>query len=348
MDRIPPDAPEFTQALRGAGIQRWSDPSLPYRLAGGGMVLRAMTGSGIGVLGLAIRQGYWKGEEISVAILRDLAVEPQARGKGMAKRLVQEALAASLEAGARIALFPSSRSTAELSALERGWQGVPPFCRVGLFTTIRIVPALWRWEEPEYKVFRAGPQDVPALARHLDLYRRGLAFAPPTNEAGFKAALEACPGFSVADFRIARFRDEMVAMAGIWEPGQALPVAMPAATPLEHIVGGIGRTLGRLSPVVRLPKEGSPLRVRFLRAYAIRREHHAAFRHLVDRAANEARKSGAHALEFTVPQGDPILGGIRGRVRRIATRSLWALALTDEVSLGDSGPLDAGILDPAL
>lgn len=345
---IPPESPAFSRTLDLAGARHWQDATYPYRLAGDGAVLRLEAAAGAGVVGMTLRPGYVRGEPVSIAILRDLAVEPAARGKGLAGQLVRSALDLARDRGAQVAVFAAPGPRPPLAALETGGDGFAAFDRVALLTTTRIVPALWRWEEPEYKIFRATAQDAPALAYMLDLYRRGLAFAPPTDETSFRDGVARTPQLAITDFRLARYKDEMVAMTGVWEPGPALTVPAPAPTLGERLTTGLGTLMGPLSKIPRLPPAGQALRIRFLRAFAIKRDHHLALGALLDRIANEARKAGAQALEVTLPEGSPLAEGLKGRVRRTWTRSLWALALTDEVSLADLGPVDAGLLDPAL
>ena len=343
---IPAESPAFARTLQVAGASRWQDAALPYRLAGAGAVLRLEGSDGAGVVGMTIRPGYLRQEPVSIAVLRDLAVEPAARGKGMGRALVAAAIAEARARGARIAVFGSIGPYLPITSLDRAGGEFPAFHRVASLVTTRIVPALGRWEEPEYKISKASNQDAPALAYLLDRYRRQLAFAPVTDEATFREGVSRCPGLAVTDFRIARYKDEMVAMVGVWEPGPALPVLMPVPSMAERLVGGTSRLLGPLSRLPRLPNAGEPLRVRFLRALACKRDHGAAFRYLVDRVANEARKAGAHAVEFTLLEGEPMLEGIRGRVRRTWKHSVWAAPLTAEVSLDDLGPVDPGVLDP--
>ncbi len=296
-----------------------------------------------GAIGAIIRPGYLRGEVVQVALLRDLAL-PADPAAGHA--LFDAAVGFAREQGAAVAVVGSRESAAPLADLAQGWGEVPAFARVQDFKTLRVIPSLWRWEEPEYKVLAASRTELPALAYMLDFHRKGLAFAPPVDEASFGAGIERCPNLKITDFRIARYKGELVAMAGVWEPGAALPTVLEGAGPAEAIMTLLGKILGRLSPSPRLPGVGAPLRVRFVRSIATKPGHQISLAYLLKRIYNETRKVGAHAFEITLPAGDEQLSAVPSGVRRIRTPSIWAASLRPDVDLADLGPVDPGILDP--
>ncbi|MBM3268930.1 MAG: hypothetical protein FJZ01_14930 [Candidatus Sericytochromatia bacterium] len=315
----------------------------PEAVAAVSAAVYVLSGQEPGAIGVIVRPGYLEGEPVLVALLRDLALPPDEAG---ARVLLEAALGFARERGARVAAAGSRTGDAPAPGLAAGFGDVPAFRKVADFRAVRVVPALWRLEEPEYKVLGATKTEVPALAYMLDYYRQGLALAAPVDEAAFVAGIDRCPNLKVGDFRIARYKTELAAMVAVWEPGAALPVSLAGPGPAEALMAGLGKVLGRFSPCPRLPGAGGALRVRFVRNFAAKQGHPTVFKYLVDRVANEARKAGAHAFEVVLPAGDELLSQVRGQVRRVRNPSVWAAALAPDIDLGEMGPVDPNILDP--
>lgn len=315
--------------------------------AGAGSAVRGAVfvteGEQAGAIGVIVRPGYLHGEIVRTALLRDLALPPDG---AVARRLVEAAMRFAREQDAAVAVVGSRTGEAPFADLAIGWEAVPAFRRVAEFKAVRIVPALWRFEEPEYKVLVATRTEIPAIAYLLDFYRQGFAFAAPVDEASFVRGVERCPNFKIGDFRLARYKGELAAICGVWEPGDALPVRLERPSAGEAILGLLGRVLGRLSPFPRLPGAGGRLRVRFVRCFAAKQGHPAVLKYLLDRVANETRKAGAHAFEIVLGADDPQLELVSGRLRRVRTPSVWAAPLSPDLDLAEPGPVDPGILDP--
>lgn len=310
-DLLAPDDERFSRALDEAGGRRWADPAFPYRLAGDGTVVV----SGSACIGVVLRSGYLKGQAGPIALLRDITLNQASPVE--ARALVSSAVSYAKDQGA-VALVLGALSL-PLQDLTVGWEGVPAFQSMRTIKSARIRPLLPRWEEQEYKIFRATQSDVPALSYLLDLYRRTLGFAPSTDEEAFRAGIASCPGLEVADFRIARYKGEMVAMVGVWEPGAALPIS---------------------------DRGGASLRIRFVRAMAIKSGHQIALKYLLDRIANETRRAKAHAFEIAMGHDDALWDAVHGRIRSTRTATIWAAALDPDLDLATVGPADPGILDP--
>ena len=370
--RVEPRDPRFGAALERRGAKRWADPAFPYELAGVGTAagkgaasaledevefaagkpeavpsavagaVFVLEGEQAGAVGVVVRPGYLHGEIVRTALLRDLALPPDAAA---ARSLVAAALRFAAEHGAAVAVVGSATSDAPFADMSAGPEGVPAFRRVAEFRSIRVVPALGHMEEPEYKLMAATKVEQPALAYMLDLYRQGFAFAPPVDDASFVAGVERCPNLRVTDFRLARYKGELAAMAAPWEPGQALPIVLERPSAGESFLSFAGKILGRLSPFPRLPGAGGTLRVRFVRSFAMKQGHPGVLRYLLGRVANETRKAGAHAFEVVLPAGDPLLDCVPGGMRRVRTTSVWAAPLAPDIDLTDLGPVDPGILD---
>ncbi|MBI6545381.1 MAG: GNAT family N-acetyltransferase [Cyanobacteria bacterium NC_groundwater_1444_Ag_S-0.65um_54_12] len=345
MRLVDPDAVAFTEVLTKVNKQHCATSALSYRLAGVSFGFRVDVPEGAGIIGLCCRHGYLAGEPVLLGILRDLAVTPQARSQGLAHSLIEAAVAKASQQGAQLLLFETAGASLPLNALSAGWDQVPPFRAVGTFSSVQVVPVLWRWEEPEYRIFKATVHDIPALAYLLDLYRRTLTFGAPVTEESFRESLAKLPDFGPGDFRIARYKGEMVAMLGVWEPGPSLSIKLEAPSLLEHLIGGAGRILGRLSPFPRLPVAGQPLRARFLRYFATKQGHPQVLRYLLNRIANETRKAGAHSYQISLPQGEPWQELVRGGMRRVSYRTVWAASLAADIGVDGSGPIDPDILD---
>jgi hypothetical protein len=334
-----------THELSGNGHQPATGAETPSEATAAavcGAVL-VLSGGEPGAIGVIVRPGYFKGEVLPIALLRDLALPADTAAQ---RALIEAAVGFARDRGARVAIIGARGADAPAADLHSGFGTVPAFRRVAEFRTIRVVPALWKLEEPEYKVMGATRTEIPALAYLLDFFRRGLEFAPPVDEQAFMAGVERCPNLKVTDFRLARYKHELVAMAAVWEPGAARGANLESAGPAETLLSLAGKVLGRLSPFPRLPGAGGPLRVRYVRNYASKQGHPGVLKYLLDRIGNETRKVGAHAYEIALPTGSDLLSCVPGRLRRVRTPSVWAAPLAAGVDLDGLKEVDPGILDP--
>ncbi|MEB3299562.1 MAG: hypothetical protein VKO21_08770 [Candidatus Sericytochromatia bacterium] len=320
----------WLRAPEGVGslVSVWKDPSFPYRLVGDGWTWTDGQGSSAGV---AIRRArHGKDRLIRLGIVRDVTgvlppdvLWPWAEAEGL------EALVCESPAGSVAPAAPEGRAWVELGKVQQ----------------LRRVP-LWRtFHIPGHKVHRVNPGDAQALAMHLEAHREGLALSPTVSPEAFLEGLALCPGLTLDHFRMVRRDGTLVALAGIWMPGDFHRGDAPGPGPATNVLLRLGSMLGRRSPwPPHVP--GDRGQVGFVRVLAYKEGQADAVALLLSALAADMRRWGIRQLGINLGTDDPVAGLLPGGPSQVRRRTLWYAGLTEETQQPPAGLVDPNLLDP--
>jgi hypothetical protein len=281
---------------------------------------------------LHVREGWLDGQPCRVGYLGDLRSRFSARRGQVLARSYGTILEEAAERHGVSAFLTAVMATnaAALQALVKrkaSRAAQPHYAPLRRFSAASIQFVLPRRPRSRlYKVRRATPGDVPAMAALLDADHRARPFGYRYDLGELEHRFAHWPGLTVQDSYLAFDRDgRLVGCTSAWNPS-----AVKRYQVLEYRGGmrWMRRGFDALATVVRaprLPAPGQDFRYFYLCNTSIPGEDPAVFRALLEQVYADFHGQGFHFFTVYLDEGDPLSPALKGFLLRRLDFHLYAV-----------------------
>jgi GNAT superfamily N-acetyltransferase len=274
-------------------------------------------GRPIGCIAGAERCCFLNGEPSRTLYVGDLKVHPGHRRRGVADALSGYAWRVAATAGGHTPALVTVLAGNRAMEHRADGHGVAPALRH--FATLRAhaVPLLWRRQRRgEGAAVRVGRATLEDVAEMAELWQRVAAqrnFASVFDAETLARWIDAAPGLSLADYRVARRRDGRLAgFVALWDQSTFKQLRVVGYSPrlaafrlgFNAVAPAIGAT--------RLPRPGAPLRCLAALHLCVPPTDAGVLRALLLRAHDELRGGGYSFFTVGLDVRDPLSRALSG------------------------------------
>ncbi len=291
-------------------------------------------GRPVGCIAVAERVVFYNGVATPAMYVSDLKVHPGHRGGGVADALSVWARDVCVAAhGPGVLTFLTILAGNQSMARRMdGPRGLPHIDRVATLRT-HTIPLVWRRRRPDagVEVRRAGPDDVGDMAALWSWVGPGRQFAAVIDQGSFSAWVDAAPGLTISDYRVARRPDgELAGFVGVWDQSA---IKRLRVTGYSRKLGAARRVFNAVAPLVgatRMPPPGGALRNLTAVHVCVPPEEPAVLRALVIDVYHENRRRGFSFLNVGLDVTDPLSAALDGLLSQPTDVWVCVARLEDE------------------
>ncbi|MCX6225537.1 MAG: GNAT family N-acetyltransferase [Bacteroidia bacterium] len=259
------------------------------------VIIAELNGKIIGSYSASASTVLVNGEPETAYYLADFKVHPDHRKSTVASRLGR-AMLHKLESMDADLLFCSVTSGNEdVLPLFRGRALFPAADDAGTFRVLEILPTPVKTGSSNYQLDQV--QAEGTITSFFNNFMKSYRFAPVYSENSFnnstliKASLD----------------NETVAALALFDPGSAKQNVLTGLPFFLKSLLGLIRMVYFIYPVARLPKINEPMRILFIKSFAVKPGHERALKALIGMARNIASEQNYTFLSIGIHEKDPFL-----------------------------------------
>lgn len=262
-------------------------------------IVADLGGRPVGYQSYTIFEARVAGKLIRVASGHDFRVAPDLRRPWVAIKIMAESFRRAAEDGCDYIYGLAAVGNFRALPFSKGGPGWPKLSRSGYFSNFSIRPRR-RPPRTRYRIGPAREEDIPEIVELINTHYRDHNLAPNFTPETFRASLSACPDYDIGDLFVARDRQGLAAVLGLWDQGRTKKIVILELHPALAVLFKIAALVVRLLHIpVEIPRMGVPVSNLYIRHAAVREGRKDAFRDLVRWvSAYNRRRTGERRLIF--------------------------------------------------
>ncbi|WP_434384579.1 hypothetical protein [Melittangium boletus] len=281
---------------------------------------------------ILVRDGWLEGRACRVGYLGDLRTRFSARrSRGLSRFYgpVLEETAERLGVEAFLTAVMASNATALNALVKRkpGRVSQPRYTLLRRFGSVSVHFTRRRTPRPgRYRVRRATPEDIPAMAARLDADHRARAFGYRYDLGELEHRLADWPGLRVEGCYLAFDPDgTLVGCTSVWDPQAVKRYQVLAYRGSMRWVKWGYDAMATVLRAPRLPAPGNAFNYFYLCNTSIQDENPDILRALVEQVYADHQGQGYHFFTLYLDEGDPLQPALKGFFQRRLDFHLYAV-----------------------
>ena len=266
----------------------------------------------IGCISAALRATYVLGTPEIIAYVGDMKVAPEFSGGRTALRLIRSLEAYLRSMDVDLCFSVAAEGNHRAFPLFEGRLGTPRWVPLGSFSVDEMLTAPWNVSKGKYSIGAAEISDAAAIFGLVDRFHRSRQFAPVMSERDISSMIAHQQESSSCKLLVARTRDKMVGVTGVYDAGAAKQTVLLNA-PLA-ICAALAFFRKAILPFkkLKIPSIGDTVQLLYVSPMACDEEHWEAFPPLLRAARAEAFRQHFALLALGLHERDPLLRLLRG------------------------------------
>ena len=299
------------------------------RLQGEGAHVCVVDGQAPGTLDAAAAvacfpQVYVDGQVREVYYACDLRVHPEARGGRAVKRIYDFMTRWGVEErGGDLGITTIMAANAAMAPVLAGKGGVVPYVPVTTLRNFTVQFVLPKRRVPGLTVRPATAADRPAMVALWNRVQAGKQFAPVWSEAGLDAFLQAAPGVTIGDYRLAFRQGRLVGLLLAWDQAAFKRMVVLGYNAEMRRMRRWYNPLSRVLGLAPIPDVGAAMR--YFYATQLCAEDPQALRALYVALYNERRTAGYLFMSTMLDVRDPLVAALDGFLTQHVDIELFAM-----------------------